>query len=97
MFFLLGALVFVGVILLSIAAHGVVVYNYWYWFVMPVFDIGAVTFTEAIGLGMFIGLFKTTDLATNDEDEPDFSAFGAILVKPLVLLSVGFLVHALFM
>ena len=87
------ALLFIYSALISV----IIIYNFWYWFVIPVFNtLPSITFYQALGLAFVIRLFKnhctTAKQSINGkkiETEPDYS----VLFMPWLTLLFGYLVH----
>ena len=98
----LGTLLAVLFVLISILIYttlvsGIIIYNFWYWFVTPVFNtLPSITFYQALGLAFVIGLFKNHYTTPKQniggkkiETEPDYS----FLFTPWIVLLFGYLVH----
>lgn len=93
------AIIFVlaAVLIYSTLVSGMIIYNFWYWFVVPVFNtLPAITFYQALGLAFVIGLFKNHFTTAKQsiggkkiETEPDYS----FLFIPWFTLFFGYLVH----
>lgn len=76
---------------------GLVVSKFWVWFLLPVFpDLPAITFVQAIGLSLFIGLFHTVNTQVVQKEYKDETQ-GTILVviAPWVTLGFGWIVHSI--
>lgn len=76
---------------------GVVVADYWQWFITPTFGFTPITYLQAVGLVMTVGLFKiglaTTDYKT-DNDAPIATAFVSLagyLFAWLISWGIGFI------
>ena len=69
-------------------------FEYWEWFVRPVFEVlPAITIAQAVGLSLFIGLFRA-DVSTkkNDDTEP-WVRFVMLFATPLSMLFFGWIVN----
>lgn len=92
-----GAAIVVMVAAASVI-YGYVASIFWVWFIMPVFDVRAITIYEAIGLALFAGLF-TSRSSNKTDDETTFAKFAtlvvAVLVVPWFTLGIGYIVHLL--
>lgn len=70
-------------------AWGIVVQKTWMWFVVPAFEMHALTFHQAIAISVFIALFfikaNQTKVEKKADGETDWGAFGSGLVLALVM------------
>ena len=94
---------FCGVVLLlimyGVVAWGVVVNCFWDWYIQPVFpSLSTITFVEAIGLSLVIGLFRNHNvpqlkrqLLHNHEAHQ-----AMIWLSPWIVLLFGWIVHLIF-
>lgn len=86
----------------SAIAYGVVTYQFYYWFILPVFHgLPAITFAHAIGIAFFISLFKggSGDFKytyKGNEIKKEVNYWGAIL-SPWIVLGVGWGVKCIFL
>lgn len=61
---------FVLQIIYATFSWGVTLFYFWYWFLLPVFpDLPQITFLHAVGLMLFIYLFKNKNLDLPIKDE----------------------------
>ena len=96
---IIGAIVlFVVVFALALAysalSWGFVLYKFWYWFLLPVFTTApAITFIQAVGLMMVIGLFhnQVLPIIKKEYSEVKIQQIMAILA-PWIVVAVGALV-----
>ena len=96
---IIGAIVLVLVLIAYGAfAYGVVMYNFWYWFITPVFSSAPIiSVSQAIGLNMFtsiitIGISKKQ---SKKEEGDKWTTLGTALFTPWFLLELGYFVHLL--
>ena len=90
----------VGIGLLAIAPlavlNGWVITVMWGWFITPQFGLVAPSLVNAIGLALFVGLFRGSQ-PTDDDDDMALAvgkAIGRSVVSPLFTLAIGFVVQA---
>jgi len=75
-------------------AYGTVVYFFYSWFVTPVFiSLPVITFTQAIGLGLFMNLFKNHTQPKEIKKEYLEDTKKVTWILPWVLLFFGWLIH----
>lgn len=84
-------------LVVSILISGFITMYFWKWFIVPVFDMDILSFSKAIGLSMFIMLFKKGYSQNGKNEKEDFkekvkSCVGTIVYSLMVLL-LGFVVH----
>lgn len=77
--------------------NGWVIFNYWGWFVLPVFEtLPVITLAQAVGLSLVSSLFKTgTYGLAKDENVSKWSKFGMMLFAPVYMVILGWVVHSL--
>jgi hypothetical protein len=76
---------------------GLVTWKFWAWFVLPVFPAFPVlTFIGAVGLSLFIGLFKnqTTQVLKSDFID-EGTTVGMVFLMPWLTLLCGLIIHAI--
>jgi len=76
---------------------GLVTWKFWAWFVLPIFPaFPALTFLGAVGLSMFISLFKnhTTQVMKEDFVDQGYTS-GTIFIMPWVVLLCGLIIHGI--
>jgi hypothetical protein len=90
MFFVIGL-----VVAYSAMSWGFVLYKFWYWFLLPVFpNLPHITFLLAIGLMMFVDLFKThAATAIKDEFRDKNTEIISNIIAPWIVFVVGYFVH----
>ena len=88
------ALFIVGILLAySSIMGGLVVFKFWYWFVLPVFpELPNITYVQAIGLMLFIGLFKNNGKSNDNDNQKENLLL--YFLTPILMLVVGGIVHA---
>ena len=73
---------------------GLVIADYWQWFIAPTFIVPPITYLQAVGIMLFVGLFKiglARDDIHKDEDHPVAAIFiKQVLMVVLWLLLWGF-------
>lgn len=91
--FVLYTLLFLSIIIPYTIVRGFVVSILWGWFITP-FGLPAISLPLAIGLSLTIG-YITSKTADNHKDdrETDWTKFTANLIGPLVVLTLGYVVH----
>lgn len=93
---ILGGLLLIAIALVyGVFAWGIVMYEFWYWFVLPVFPtLPHVTIVQCVGLMLFIGLFHTNIPQVIKKEYKDESMHNwmTVLAPPVALL-VGWLIH----
>lgn len=93
----LGGIAAVALIILySSFTWGFVLYKFYYWFLLPVFTtLPQITFWQAVGVMIFIGLFKDHSTkkqtlgGTELKTEPQWAS---IIVAPWLVLSLAWIV-----
>jgi hypothetical protein len=90
------------VIVISTVLSGFVIQIMWGWFVTPLFGILPPTVAQAIGLSLFVGLFRAVEnrgQGTDDgtpKTEKILTGIFVAVVNPLVYLALGYVI-ALFL
>jgi hypothetical protein len=93
-----GLIEFIGLIILgviySVISWGLVLYKFWYWFIQPVFTtLPTINFMEAVGLMMFINLFRNQNQqVVHKVFRDDYSQFKLTIISPWLMLFVGWFV-----
>jgi hypothetical protein len=87
----LGALILIPfAILYDAFCWGLVFFKFYNWFVLPVFDLVTITYHAAIGLMLFVSLFKTFGVKQDYDDNT--SKIIASLIAPWLILFIGWFV-----
>jgi hypothetical protein len=75
--------------------HGLVLWKFWYWFLLPVFPaLPVVTFIQCVGLMVFIGLFRHADSQVIKKEYKDEALSNTIpIILPWIVLGIGYFVH----
>jgi len=95
---LIGILLLFGVVALLIAynafAWGTVVFYFYTWFILPIFiNLPYISLKEAIGLGLFISLFKPhTYKKVDKEAETDWGIIGVNMLMPWIVLLLAYFI-----
>lgn len=90
---LLGTLAGIAILLIySAFAWGFVLYKLYGWFLMPVFTtLPVITFTQAVGIMLFLRLFKSTDSKEKkigDQKIKSETNWGLALSAPWIVLAI---------
>ena len=87
----------IGLIVYGSFSWGYVLYKSWYWFLIPVFpQIPHITFYQAVGLMLFIGLFKNhNDDRLKDEykDRTKWSRTAISMCGPWLVLMCSWCIY----
>ena len=95
-------IIFAGVFMLmlfySAFSWGVVTYNFWYWFLIPLFpEAPEITFTLAVGVHMLLALFKNHNNETIKEKYKDKAMGWAVyMLSPWLTLLAGLIIYHIF-
>ena len=78
---------------------GLVLYKFWGWFVLPVFvTLPAITFVQAVGLMLVVGLFKSNFIGEVKKEYADQSkTWATIIILPWVTLFFGWLAYSIWL
>lgn len=96
-FFITCILTFIGLIYNALC-WGLVMYNFWQWFILPVFPaLPEVNYIHAIGLMVFISLFKETSGIKNYTEKEMTQQVIILIIMPWVVLLFGWLVWLIFL
>lgn len=76
---------------IDIILGGVLVMKFWEWFINPVFNIGLLNLTQAIGLSVFITLFKTVSFGKKDKADLGVLIASSITYQ-VILLGFGWII-----
>ncbi|HII95297.1 MAG TPA: hypothetical protein HA367_06150 [Candidatus Methanofastidiosum sp.] len=92
---LIIAIIIVGLLLVYTSfSWGLVLFKFWGWFVLPVFEnLPVLTFYQAIGLMLVIGLFHSHYITPKEYDMKNEMV--SRLLHPWVALFVGWFINAL--
>ena len=94
-------LLFAGMIIYSSFSWGFVLFKFWHWFMMPVFfTLPSISFYQAVGILLFIGVFKTKVLEVPLKDEfiDSKKKINNIIIRviaPWMVLLMGILMKSL--
>jgi hypothetical protein len=90
-----GFFIIAGALAFGAFAWGYVFYSFWGWFVLPVFTtLPVVNIYQAIGLVMFLDLFKNMNLPIIKEEYRDTTTQSTMtIIAPIIVFVVGWLVH----
>ena len=91
----LGLLTVSGFIMYIAFAWGFILYEYYYWFLLPVFTtLPLITYYQAVGLACFINLFKNQHYLQFKQEFRDDSLIGGMLfLTPFLVITFGYIVH----
>lgn len=86
-----------GVVALSAIINGWVLSILWGWFIVPVFNIPAISVEQAIGLAMVVSYLTyqhiNADSKRKSKGESTVELFVALLARPLITLLFGYILH----
>jgi len=77
-----------ALLLYSAFASGLVFFKFYNWFVLPVFDLPIISYLSAVGLSVFLILFK--NLQTDEDTSTE--AYIKAIILPWMLLFMGWFV-----
>jgi hypothetical protein len=86
--------IIVGLLLTyDVVMRGLVLYNFWAWFLLPVFpEAPELAYGQAVGLMLIVSLFKTTTVI----DEKDNKKYLILsMLSPIVSLILGGIIHSI--
>ena len=98
---LLVLLITLGFALLMVAymgfSWGFVAWKFWHWFLLPVFTaLPAITFIQAVGIMLFISLFKTIpSQVLKDEYVDKKMATAMSILAPWIAFAAGWFIKLL--
>lgn len=76
---------------IGIILGGLLVMKFWEWFINPVFNLGLLSLTQAIGLSVFITLFKTVSFGK--KEKADLGSLIALSITyQVILLGFGWII-----
>lgn len=85
------------ILAISSILNGWVLSILWGWFISPVFGIPVITVGQAIGLAMVVSYltYQHVDSNTRKNDKTEFyvNIMVAVLLRPLITLGIGYIVH----
>lgn len=61
----------------------------WGWFAVPVLGLPPLSIPAAIGIGLVVSCFVRSPGSRDDDDEPGARLIAAVLLKPALLLGIG--------
>lgn len=96
---ILGGIVGIGLLFLySSFSWGFVFFKYYYWFVLPVFaTLPHIAFAQAVGLMIFVGLFKTIDSTEMHIDGKKVEKkpnWGIGIILPWLVLGIAYFIKS---
>ena len=84
-----------GMIIYTSMSWGYVCFKFWYWFILPVFPtMPHIAFWQAVGLFLFMGLFKNHGTYHGEKKEGNETAVG--LLTPWLVLLIGYMMFLWF-
>lgn len=73
---------------------GLTVLKFYTWFLLPVFTtLPIITFTQAIGISMFLSILKTSKDKSKDKD--DVKYWAELCIIPWIILLIGFILKVI--
>jgi hypothetical protein len=95
--FIIIVAIILGMFLYDTLAWGLVLFKFWGWFVLPVFvTLPILTFVQALGLMLVIGLFKNHKVQTIKKQYRDSTGSNLYWWMPWLTLGFGWVAYALF-
>jgi hypothetical protein len=95
----IGCVLVIATFLLSPVLYildGIVLRQLWLWFVVPLFEVPALSIPQAIGLGVIVGYLTHQDRYTKREGDEMLTAliYGILsgIMTPLIGLLIGWIV-----
>lgn len=96
--------IFIGLIIVliialiySVFSWGLVICNFWEWFILPVFKgLPSITYLQAGGLMFFISLFKGCCSYLKDKFEDKTTKWSIFVAGPWLMLLFGYLFNTFF-
>lgn len=87
-------IIFAVALLYGAVSWGLVMYKFWGWFLLPVFpSLPSLTFAQAMGLAVFIGLFHTVQTQViKKEYKDELQGLLLPIVAPWVTLFFGWII-----
>ena len=89
-----------GLLLYSTISHGVVLYYFYNWFLLPVFhNLPEITFVQAFGLALFINLFKLSNSTKYKYKEQEIKTdinWAYYFIGPWLTLLFGYITYQIF-
>lgn len=97
-FAVIGALCLIPLTFIySSIAWGFVMFKFYYWFILPVFTgLPMITFTMAIGLSLFIDLFKNHELNNSKNNNEKWITIATSIVLPWIMILVALFIKWVF-
>ena len=99
--FIIVLLLFAGILIYSSFSWGFVLFKFWHWFMMPVFfTLPSISFYQAVGILLFIGVFKSKvpEVPLKDEFTDSKKKINNIVIQllaPWMVLIMGILMKSL--
>lgn len=78
-------------LVIGILLGGLLVMKFWSWFIVPTFGIDLLTFGQAVGLSVFITLFKSVNFNKESDHSPQLLMI-SLIVYQLLLLGFGWII-----
>lgn len=94
---MLGCMVLAAVLIPSTILNGWVTSTLWGWFIQPVFGLRPITLGEAIGLSLFVSLFRAhrfnQSVKKDKRLEESLTMVAEIILNPFLVLAFGYVLH----
>lgn len=85
----------ITLMILAICFQAFVLVKLWAWFIIPIFQYPALTIKQAIGLGFFISLIRTSEYKKDEKNESHIKnftlQFGYSVFRSLFILASGWI------
>lgn len=95
----IAVIIFVPLLIYSVFVSGFVISSLWAWFVVPLFDVPALTLLQAAGLGLLVMYMSNPPkwdkkLSCEEQDTKHTVAqLAGVLLQPWFTLLVGYIIH----
>lgn len=88
-----GVFAVIGAVILGAITNGFALTVLWRWFVMPLFEVHALSIAHAIGLSLLVGMFGSSDYKSQDDTASAiFHIFWVVIGRPAFALAAGWIV-----
>lgn len=78
-------------LVISILLGGLLVFKFWSWFIIPVFDVQPLIFGQAVGLSTVLSLFRLS-VSTQKPDYGTAELMLSTILTELLLLGFGWVI-----
>lgn len=78
-------------IVIGVILGGLIVMNFWEWFIYPVFNFKMLTYSESVGISVFLTLLKTASYTQKPTVETHITVITSLIYQ-LLILGFGWLI-----